>query len=286
MNTDNSRSFKIDMESLKSTFRATRTDSTEECPKVDLTIAYALGEPDLDEKSEIKEHIRTCRYCLDMVLDIRAAKGEIQHLEGKEIKILPDLQKALEPDPPPTPIWSTIKNIFSGGTLLSPKPIAAFATACLVLFVLIYGLLDRNIPVKIEIILHGRSITEVRGGKAMYKEIQLEPGGTLKSGDSFRVQAKIDQDAFIYVISYDSLGKISFIEKGYINAGKDVFMPDIDNWYQLDKNAGTETIYLLASRNEIKKFDSKVEDLKKTGVDTISQLFPEASIQSSSFKHE
>jgi hypothetical protein len=274
------------MESLKSTFRATRTETTEECPKVDLTIAYALGDPDLDEKSEIKEHIRTCRYCLDMFLDVRAAKSESQSLEGKKVDILPGLQGALEPDTPPSSIWAKIRNIFSGGTLLSPKPIAVFATACLVLFVLIYGLLDRNIPVKIEIMLHGRSITEVRGGKSMYKEIQLEPGGTLKSGDSFRVQAKIDKDAFIYVIFYDSLGKISFIEKGYINAGKDVFMPDINNWYQLDKNAGTETIYLLASRNEIKKFDSKIEDLKKTGVDTISQLFPKASIQSFSFKHE
>jgi len=58
MNTDNSHPFKIDMDSLKSTFRQTRTPATEECPMVDLTIAYALGDPDLDEQSEIKDHIQ------------------------------------------------------------------------------------------------------------------------------------------------------------------------------------------------------------------------------------
>jgi hypothetical protein len=168
--------------------------------------------------------------------------------------------------------------------LFSPKPIAVLVTACLVLFVSIYGLLDR--PVTIEIMLHGRSFVEFRGGNAVYEELRLEPGGTLKSKDSFRVQAKIDKDAFVYAIFYDSLGKISFIEKGYINTGKEIFMPDTNNWYQLDKNAGTETIYLLASRNEIKRFESKVEELKKTGIDTINQIFPKASIQSFSFKHK
>lgn len=284
MNTDNSHSFKIDMDSLKSTFRETRTPTTEECPMVDLTIAYALGDPDLDEQSEIKDHIQTCRYCLDMFLDVRAAKSESQSLEGKKVDILPGLQTALKRDTPRSSIWDKIRNIFSGETLFSPKPIAILVTACLVLFVSIYGLLDR--PVAVEIMLHGRSFIEFRGGNPVYEEIQLKPGGTLKSNDSFRIQAEIDKDAFVYVIFYDSSGKISFIRKGYINAGKEIFMPDINNWYQLDKNAGTETIYLLASRNEIKRFESKVEELKKTGVDTISRLFPEASIQSFSFNHE
>jgi len=134
--------------------------------------------------------------------------------------------------------------------------------------------------------LHGRSYSGLRSIETKYQKLQLEQGITLKSGDSFKIQAKIDQDAFVYVIFYDSVGKISSLRKGYINAGKEIFIPDINNWYQLDKNAGAETIYLLASRSEIKRFDSKVEDLKKTGVDSISPLFPEVSIQSFSFKHE
>ena len=284
MNTDNSHSFKIDMESLKSTFRQTRTPATEECPMVDLTIDYALGDPDLDEKSEIKDHIQTCRYCLDMFLDVRAAKSESESLEGKKVDILPGLQTALEPRTPKTSIWEKIRNIFSGETLFSPKPIGILVAACLVLFVSIYGLLDR--PVTVEIMLHGRSFIEFRGGNPVYEEIQLKRGGTLKSNDSFRIQAKIDQDAFVYVIFHDSSGKISFIKKGYINAGQEILMPDMNNWYQLDENAGTETIYVLASRNEIKRFESMVEELKKTGIDTISRIFPETSIQSFSFKHE
>jgi hypothetical protein len=284
MNTDNSHSFKIDMDSLKSTFKETRTPGTEECPVVDLTIDYALGDADLDEQSEIKDHIQTCRYCLDMFLDVRAAKSESQKLEGKKVDILPGLQTALKRDTPKSSIWDKIRNIFSGETLFSPKPIGILVAACLVLFVSIYGLLDR--PVTVEIMLHGRSFTGIRGGNPVYEEIQLKPGGTLKSNDSFRIQAKIDQDAFVYVIFHDSSGNISFIEKGYINAGQEIFMPDMNNWYQLDKNAGTETIYVLASRNEIKSFDSMVEELKKTGVDTISRVFPETSIQSFSFKHQ
>jgi hypothetical protein len=284
MNPDNSHSVKIDMDSLKSTFKKTRTPGTEECPMVDLTIDYALGDPDLDEQSEIKDHIQTCRYCLDMFLDVRAAKSQSESLEGKKVDILPGLQEVLKRDKPSSPIWEKIRNIFSGETLFSPKPIGILFAACLVLFVSIYGLLDR--PVTVEIMLHGRSFIGFRGGNPVYEEIQLKRGGTLKSNDSFRIQAKIDQDAFVYVIFHDSSDKISFIKKGYINAGQEILMPDMNNWYQLDKNAGTETIYVLASRNEIKRFESMVEELKKTGVDTISRVFPETSIQSFSFKHQ
>ena len=291
MNTDNSHSFKIDMDSLKSTFKETRTPGTEECPMVDLTIDYALGDPDLDEQSEIKDHIQTCRYCLDMFLDVRAAKSESQILEGKKVDILPGLQKVLKRDKPSSRIWDKIRNTFSGETLFSPRPIAILVTACLVLFVSIYGLLDRSDmdlkhPVTIDIMLHGRSYSGLRSIETKYQKGQIEQGITLKSGDSFRVQAKIDQDAFVYVIFYDSSEKISFVRKGNVHAGREIFIPDTDNWYQLDENAGTETIYLLASTNEINRFDSKVEDLKKSGIDSISELFPEASIQTFSFKHE
>ena len=70
------------------------------------------------------------------------------------------------------------------------------------------------------------------------------------------------------------------------SGGKDFFLPDGSKWYHLDKNTGTEKLYLLASKNKIEDFGKRIEDLKSSGIETIGKVFPKATIQSFSFKHE
>ena len=114
----------------------------------------------------------------------------------------------------------------------------------------------------------------------------MDSSGTLKSGDYFQVRTRIDRDSYVYVVFHDSLNKITGLEQGYIAGGMEFFLPDKDNWYQLDTNTGGETIYVLASENEISDFDAKVQKLRNADVADIEQIFPEAIIQPFSFKHE
>jgi hypothetical protein len=138
----------------------------------------------------------------------------------------------------------------------------------------------------INIIKRLRTYSGSRGGEAKYDGFRLDKSGTLKSGDFFRVKTSLDQNVYAYVIFRDSADKISGIKVGYVTAGEEFFLPDINNWYQLDSNTGEETIYVVATKEELQDFDTKFEKLRKVGVGNINQIFPEAAIRSFSFNHE
>jgi len=68
--------------------------------------------------------------------------------------------------------------------------------------------------------------------------------------------------------------------------GVTYFVPRNDGWFQLDDNKGVEKIYLLISTDPIGDIDQKIDQLKKTGIDKIVDIFSGVTIQSFSFKHE
>jgi len=293
MDTQDPRNLKIDMDSLKSSFKK---KSPEDCPMADSTMAYALGDLDPAKENKVRNHIQSCPHCLDLFLDTRAAESDSQDFKGKKAKILPGLKKALEPkggsigSKIQNILVDTFKNIFTG-TLL-PKHLAVAAACCLVLIISIFGIWDmtKTQHITIEMALTGRSITGyidgLRGKEPQYEISRVENGGTLKSGDSFRIKVNIDRDGFVYLIYYNSTGDISGFKKGYVKAGEELVIPDEKNWYELDKNIGTETIFLIASSHDIKQFDNKIMELKERSVDLIKELFPKASIQEFRFRHE
>ena len=140
-------------------------------------------------------------------------------------------------------------------------------------------------PHSIQILMQGRTQTGLRGGATEYKEFQVEPGGQLLSGDYFRFQIAIDNDAFVYVIFQDSSGALQAMEAGFVDGGSELTIPDGDNWFHLDDNTGTEKLYLVASNEQIDGFNRKVEKLKKDGIGTIEKVFPDATVKAFSFNH-
>ena len=189
------------------------------------------------------------------------------------------------------PAASPLKNIGAAisdflGKGFALKPVAALAT---VVLVMLFGILlfrDTAPDYTINIMMHGRTQVGFRGGQPEYDEFQVKLAGKIKSGDYFRFQTKIDNDAYVYVVFQDSSSNIESLEKGLIAGNKGFSIPDGNKWFQLDKNVGTEKIYLLASKNKIEGFGKKIEDLKSSGIDTIGKVFPEATIQSFSFEHQ
>lgn len=279
------------MDSLKQAFMKDKENIVDACPMADQTSAYAFGELGPEESDKVKDHLKTCRYCLDLFMDIRIAE---ENAKDEKVEVLPELQNAIDRGKKPVgspfqKIGAAISDFFGKGFTL--KPFVAFATVILLILGGIYVLWDKSgltpdTPYAIKIMLHGRTQIGFRGGQPEYNEFQVEPGGQMKSGDYFRFQTKIDKDAYVYVVFQDSSGNIESLEKGYTTGGKGFFLPDGNKWYYLDKNIGTEKLYLLASKNKIEDFGKRIEDLKSSGIETIGKVFPEATIQSFSFKHE
>lgn len=277
------------MDSLKEAFMKDNENASGECPMAEKSTAYAFGELDPNEVEKVKEHIHTCRYCLDLVMDIKMAEQDAEAVMGEKVEVLPSLQKAIDKGKKPSEsIWDRIGEAISGffGPGVGFKPVAAMAV--LLLCVGVYFLWDGISPDKpysIQLMMQGRSQVGFRGGQPEYKKFQVEPGGEIHSGDYFRFKAKIDSDAFVYLVFQDSTGKIGSLEKGMIAGGTTFFIPAGNKWFQLDKNTGTEKVFLLAAKNEIEDFDKKIEELKTTGIGSLEKVFPEATIQSFSFEH-
>ena len=279
-----------DLDSLGKAFMKEKDNMPEDCPMADKIPEYAFGELDSEEERKVREHIKTCRYCLDMYMDIRLAEEDAEKTKDEPVEVLPGLQKAIDKGKEPqVSLMDKIREAMSDffGQGFGFRPVTALATVALLVFVGIYVFqnITPNDPYAIHLMLQGRTQTGLRGGQPEYKEFQVEPGGVLNSGDYFRFQVKIDADAYVYVVFRDSSGEIQSQEFGFVAEQTDLMLPDETNWFRLDETVGTESLYLLASRKQIDDFDRRIEELKNQGVQSIGKVFPDATIKSFSFEH-
>jgi hypothetical protein len=263
----------------------------DDCPMSDLVISHAMGELGPGDTKKAKEHLTTCRYCLDLYMDIRSAEEETTAGKDEKVEVLRGLQEAIKKDKPQTvsswqKISEAISGLFGGGSFL--KPVETFATILLVILVGVYVLRDDTpvTPYSIQIMVQGWTQVGFRGGQPEYKEIQVEPGGELKSGDYFRIQTTVDKDAYVYLVFQDSAGEIQSLDKRLITGGTDLFLPDKDKWFRLDQNTGTERIWVLAAKDKIADFEKRVEELKRGGIGNIEEFFQKTSVQEFNFDHK
>jgi len=152
-----------------------------------------------------------------------------------------------------------------------------------------------NIPFSIRLNIIARMPSEIqtRGTAPKYVEVGIVDGGALNSGDLFRINFQLQEEAYVYLLSSDSQGNLTklYPEKDMglpvkLEPQKLYFFPTGDEWLQLDNNTGQEKIYLLASPDPIKGIDIKIDLLKKSGIDNIANIFSGIKIQSFNFKHE
>ena len=224
-------------------------------------------------------------------MDIKMAEEEAEQAKNEKVEVLPGLQKAIDKGKKPAvspwqKISDTITDFFGGG--FGFRPVATFAAVLMVMVLGFYMMRDTtsHAPYAIQIMMQGRTQTGFRGGQPEYKEFQVERGGEIASGNYFRFQVTIDNDAFVYVVFQDSSGAIQSMEAGFVAGGTKLSLPDGDNWFHLDDNTGTEKLYLVASNEQIDGFNGKVEKLKRDGIDAVDKVFQDATINIFSFEHK
>jgi hypothetical protein len=278
------------IESLRQAYMKEKDNISDECSMADLVMDYAFGELDTDEAEKVREHLKACRSCLDLYIDLKVSEEKAEQAKDQGVEVLPGLQKAINKGKKPVVSpWQKISDAISDffGAGFSFRPVATFATVFMVMVLGFYIMQDSttDAPHSIQIMMQGRTQTGVRGGPPEYKEFQVEPGGQLLSGDYFRFQIAIDNDAFVYVIFQDSSGALQAMEAGFVAGGSELTIPDGDNWFHLDDNTGTEKLFLVVSKGQIAGFTGKVEKLKKDGIDLIGKVFPDATVKIFTFDH-
>jgi Tfp pilus assembly protein PilP len=83
------------MDSLRRGYADDRVSPLEACPGYEKAIAYAFEELAADELQKVEDHLQSCRACMNLILDARAADVEARALAGRPARVLPALSDAI-----------------------------------------------------------------------------------------------------------------------------------------------------------------------------------------------
>ncbi|QTA81708.1 DUF4384 [Desulfonema limicola] len=267
-----------------------------DCPMYEKVIAFALDELEPFEQEEVKTHIISCTACMDLFFDLRTAEAissetQEQTVHSEIMAFIKGEKKTAESGrlchkiSLSQKIFEFIKHFLS--LLITPKGISALAACSLVMFIVIYNVIDKSIPLNSSMILTVRP--PVTRGSETPGLRNVNQGDILKTGDNYKITIYADKDGYCYVILAGDSGRIKLLFKGRISAGKTLEIPGRENWEQLDPytgDKGIETVYLISSHEEIEDFDIRFNKLKAVGADQIYIIFPKAFIKGFWFRHE
>ena len=130
-------------------FNAKNLSTPDDCPMSEKALLYGVCELGPDEVDEFCAHLHHCRFCLNLILDLRLADEEARESAGQPALVLPALAEAFTKSPSREP-KRTLMEILSAtiGKLYSffsfPKMLVPLATACLVFFVMQSALKDQD----------------------------------------------------------------------------------------------------------------------------------------------
>ncbi len=98
--------------------------------------------------------------------------------------------------------------------------------------------------------------------------VSIQPGTILRSGDFIKVLFTADRACYVYILQYGSTGNASVIFpnkaialSNLVKGGVEYSIPPGSQWYFLDENTGTESLYLAASLEPITDLDQLIAQL-------------------------
>ncbi len=147
-------------DALGKSFNHTELSLADDCCMSDKAIMYAADELGADEIHEFTAHLQHCRFCVDLILDLRMAEAESRVSAGGFVEVLPALAEAVNQSSrmgPARPFTEKISAMFSKArsALTLPKLLVPLATACLIFMVMQSGLKDTDIALQHEVLRNG-----------------------------------------------------------------------------------------------------------------------------------
>ena len=104
-----------------------------------------------------------------------------------------------------------------------------------------------------------------RGG---IEEVLIREGATMYSGDRFRVGVQPSKDCYVYLVVRDAQQRVNVFfpsaqaVNNRVEADRELYMPGEGLSFELGKETGTETIYVLASEQNLTDVDELVRVLQ------------------------
>jgi hypothetical protein len=102
-----------------------------------------------------------------------------------------------------------------------------------------------------------------RGADGSSSPIDFSERVSVTPGQLFKIYIQPAQNAFVYLYLHDASGELTLLFPGKFDAfddkaytGNQFFIPEGENWFQLDGTRGTERFYLLASAQRLKSLES------------------------------
>lgn len=87
----------------------------------------------------------------------------------------------------------------------------------------------------------------------------------LSSGDEIKMAVELKKECYVYVIHFSPQGEIGLLFpesfgqfSGDYKQGKNYYVPKGRTWFELDKNTGKETFYLLAASERLIELEALV----------------------------
>jgi hypothetical protein len=253
------------------------------CPDDELLAAYHAGNLTQKERERIEEHLVVCNQCIESLISFDEVESSYD--TTKETFTTKEMVKKAK---------GLVK------TPEKPPLIPAMALATIVMAVVVFGIYYLYMPspemspfARLNIIARMPSGILIRGETPDYKDVEIQDGGVLHSGDMFRIRFELDEEAYVCVLSLDTLGDITkmFPPKDAefhikLKPHETYVIPKEKEWFRLDDNTGQETLYLLVSPMVIENIDQKIDLLRKAGIDKINEIFSDVKVQFFTFRHE
>jgi Tfp pilus assembly protein PilP len=164
------------MDTLRQGYAADCEKAVEDCPVSENAIAYALEELAPHAQQKVEDHLQSCRACMNLVLDARAAKIESQAQGGQPATVLPALSDAINRPAKP----SFIQKIAAGFKMPSmvPKMIATAAMAFLAAPIVYYAFIDQAVVTKLPVVKNKIASAQIKKKKQLHppsNDSQAEP---------------------------------------------------------------------------------------------------------------
>ncbi|MBL7202836.1 MAG: DUF4384 domain-containing protein [Desulfobacteraceae bacterium] len=286
---------------IKQVFEKMRNDIPQPaiCPDDEILGAYIENRLSEKERDRTEEHLALCRKCTENIVAISEIETSPPYTE--EIYASPNMVRRAKDLIKPKETDGILKRLSSWITDFRPIPVMAAAAVILFVGITVFYQVQTSheptlkTPVSIKLSLLARTPSGIvtRGETPHYREVEISDGGTLRSGDMFRVEFKLKKEAYVYILSLDSLGNLAKLfpdrdseAHSKFKSGRAYAIPMKDRWFRLDDNTGRETVYLIASPKALEDIEKRIEELKKPRPDQISRMFPGARIESIGFRHE
>ena len=129
--------------------------------------------------------------------------------------------------------------------------------------------LTEQVEDEVSLGLSMRIISHGKDTDGSVSEVTIEEGSILRSKDKFKGQFETKKDAYVYIIIHDSLNKANLLFpdpriklSNNVKANSSHTVPTSEHWFWLDENVGIETVYVLASENQLDNIKSLLPEME------------------------